>query len=303
MYKKLCVSVFVAFGVLLFYDETVYEIAKLYKMPRRTNEMSKRVITEISEEQEAMLPEYREKWRSFAISTEPIDEEKVKSVIKAAYSVSDFSEPEILFYESPFAAIQEMLAIDDYKGYLGKDTHSKFSKRVKEHLLKVANNQFNKIIFAKLINKVHYPDFPHYWTEENQIVQYFPSKSCIDSCIDSQLIDDFDNYEEEQAYFFQSLKSNLTRTAGWAISGCILDFCISVLKVEHDKKKWQVFQDLIQHCGFIFQFENVCICCNRPYKLSFDNNNSLHGEREPAIQFRDGYSVYACHGEHPYEEN
>ncbi|MEO1373626.1 MAG: hypothetical protein AAFW70_04720 [Cyanobacteria bacterium J06635_10] len=43
-----------------------------------------RVITKISEEQEAMLPRYREKWRSFAISTESIDEEKVKSVIKAA---------------------------------------------------------------------------------------------------------------------------------------------------------------------------------------------------------------------------
>ena len=65
---------FGAFGVLLFYDEMVYEIAKLYKMPRRTNNMPKRVINEISQEQEAMLPSYREKWRSFAISTESIDE-------------------------------------------------------------------------------------------------------------------------------------------------------------------------------------------------------------------------------------
>jgi hypothetical protein len=264
--------------------------------------MPKRVISEISQEQEAMLPQYREKWRSFAISTESIDEEKVKSIIKAAYSVSDFSEPEILFYESPFAAIQAIFAIDDFKEYLGKDIRSKFSKRVEEHLLKIANNQFDKIFFSKLTNKVHYPDFPHYWTEENPLIPYFPSEYSISSCIDSQLIDDFDKCEEEQAYFFQSLKSNLTRTAGWAISGCILDFCISVLNVGHDKKKYQVLQDLIQHCGFIFQFENVCICCNRPCKLSFDTNNRLHGEGEPAIQFRDGFSVYACHGEQSSEK-
>jgi len=135
MYKKLCVSVFAAFGVLLFYDETVSGIAKLNKMPRRTNNMSKPVIAEISQEQEAMLPGFREKWRSFAISTESIDKEKVKSVIKAAYLVSDFPEPEILFYESPFAAIQEILAIDDFNGYLGKDIHGKFHKRVLHHLL------------------------------------------------------------------------------------------------------------------------------------------------------------------------
>ena len=72
MYKKLCVSVFGAFGVLLFYDETVSKIAKIYKMPRRTNDMPKRFIAEISQEQEAMLPSYREKWRSLAISTEAI---------------------------------------------------------------------------------------------------------------------------------------------------------------------------------------------------------------------------------------
>ena len=188
-----------------------------------------------------------------------------------------------------------MLAIDNLKNYLGKNIHIKFLKRVKEHLLKIANNQFEEIIFAKLINKVHYPDFPHYWTEENQIVQYFPRS--ISSCIENQLIDDFHQYGIDLTYYYK-LTSNLTRTAGWAISGCILDFCISVLNVGHDKKKWQIFQDLIKHCGFIFQFEKVCICCNRPCKLSFDNNNRLHAEEETAIQFRDGFTVYACHGEH-----
>ncbi|MDY6902989.1 MAG: hypothetical protein SWZ49_33690 [Cyanobacteriota bacterium] len=260
--------------------------------------MPKRVITKISEEQEVMLPSYREKWRSFAISTESIDEEKVESVIKAAYLVSDFSEPEILFYKSPFAAIQGIFAIDDVKGYLGKDIHIKFIKRVVEHLLHQTEKQIDKNVYRKLRNKIHFPEFPHYPTEDNQIISYFLYEYSISSCIDSQLIDDFDKCEEEQAYFFQSLKSNLTRTAGWAISGCVLDFCISVLNVGHDKNKWQVLQDLIHYCGFIFQFENVCISCNRPCELSFDNNNLLHGEGEPAIKFSDAYSVYARHGEY-----
>ena len=96
--------------------------------------------------------------------------------------------------------------------------------------------------------------------------------------------------------------SYIIKTASWALLGCMLDFCISVLGVGYDNKEWQVMKDLIQHCSFIFQFENVCICCNRPCKLSFDSENRLHGEGEPAIQFRDGFSVYACHGKHPSDE-
>lgn len=294
MYKKLCVSVFGAFGVLLFYDETVSEIAKLCKMP-------KPVINEISQVQEAMLPSYREKWRSFAISTESIDEEKVTSVIKAAYSASDFREPEILFYESPFAAIEGIFAIDDFQKYLGKDIHGKFHKRVPSHLLDGLRQQFEEMTFMKLQNKIHFPEFPHYWTEDNQIISYFPYSFGISTCMEIQLVDDLVN---SGLWFGDILEfsNNLTRTADWALLGCILDVCISVFDVGHDKKKWQVFQDLIQYCGFIFQFEKVCICCNRPCKLSFDTQNQLHAEGEPAIKFRDGFNVYACQGKHPSDK-
>ncbi|MEH2410660.1 hypothetical protein [Nostoc sp.] len=41
-------------------------------MSRRINDMPKRIITELSDEQEAMLLIYRDKWRSIAISTESI---------------------------------------------------------------------------------------------------------------------------------------------------------------------------------------------------------------------------------------
>ena len=82
----------------------------------------------------------------------------------------------------------------------------------------------------------------------------------------------------------------------------MLDFCISVLGVGYDNKEWQVMKDLIQHCGFIFKFEKVCISCNRPSKLSFDTENRLHAEGEAAIKFHGGYSVYAYHGKHPSDE-
>lgn len=81
----------------------------------------------------------------------------------------------------------------------------------------------------------------------------------------------------------------------------MFDFCISILGLQHDKQKWKALQDLMQYCGFIFQFEKVCLACDRPCELSFDDKNMLHAEGKPALLFADGYSVYAYQGRHSSE--
>lgn len=260
--------------------------------------MPKHIITKLFDEQEAMLPIYRNKWGSIGRSTEPIEHKKVAAVIKAAYAVSDYPEPEILFYSSPIRAIEEILAIENFKTYLGRDIHIKFLKRVVNHLQHGIARQLEQHLFIRLRNQVQHPEFPYYSTHSHPQVSYFPYTG---TCLERQLITDLDKLELEFtdiSYF----TSNLSRPAEWAIWGCVFDFCISVLELQHDKKKWNVFQDLIQHCGLLFQFEKVCIVCDRPFKLSFDQGNMLHAEGEPALQFADGYSVYAYHGRHPSEE-
>lgn len=233
------------------------------------------------------------------MSTKSIDREKVVALIKAAYVVSDYPEPEILFYGSPFTAIWEVLAIESFKVYLGRDIHIKFLKRVVDHLGHGIRQQLEEHLFIRLRNQVQFPEFPYYPSKSHPQASYFPYSAA--RCIEHQLIADLDKHELEFAdilYF----TSNLTRLGEWAVLGCMFDFCISVLDLQHDKKKWKVLQELIQYCGFIFQFEKVCIVCDHPCKLSFDQENMLHAEGEPALQFADGYSVYACHGRHPSEE-
>ncbi|MEL7406702.1 MAG: DUF6745 domain-containing protein, partial [Cyanobacteria bacterium J06558_2] len=72
-----------------------------------------------------------------------------------------------------------------------------------------------------------------------------------------------------------------------------IDFCISELKCTIDLQKWNAFQKLMTHCGSVWFYENACIICDRPTKVSFDDKGRLHGEGSPAIQFVDGFSVYA----------
>jgi hypothetical protein len=165
---------------------------------------NREIVIELTDEQEALIPECRAKWRLIENKIESIDRTKAIETINTAYSISSYSEPEILWYDNPLTAIQEVTHIENFRSYLGRS---------------------------------------------------------------------------------------------WA---CLFDFCISVLKLHYDKKKWTVIQQLVQNCGFLLQYENVCVACDRPSKLSFDAENLLHADGEPALQFADGYSIFAIHGKSPF---
>ncbi len=57
-----------------------------------------------------------------------------------------------------------------------------------------------------------------------------------------------------------------------------------------------LFEALLIECGWIFPFQEICIVCDRPIRISFDTKKCLHAEGEPALEFLDGLRVYAHHG-------
>lgn len=256
--------------------------------------MSKRIITELSYEQNEVLASYRKDWKTIATLTQPIDREKVAQSIRSTYVASNYSEPEIVFFCSPFAAIEEILATENYRAYLGQDIHNKFHKRCFDHLNHLIERQLDKIFYYKLLNQIDYPAFPDH-LDQNNNPKTFHFPRGIERCVEAQIIKDLNKNETDYLNISELLKA-LSRPASWSRWACMFDFCISILGLQHDQKKWKAVRELIQSCGFIFQFENVCIACDRPNKFLFDQENLLHAEGEPALQFVDGYGVYAYHG-------
>ncbi|GET41997.1 hypothetical protein MiSe_68110 [Microseira wollei NIES-4236] len=54
-------------------------------------------------------------------------------------------------------------------------------------------------------------------------------------------------------------------------------------------------QSLVKECGQIYAYKKICLVCDRPRIVSLDNQQRLHAEGATAIQFADGFSVYAYH--------
>ena len=51
-----------------------------------------------------------------------------------------------------------------------------------------------------------------------------------------------------------------------------------------------------RQCGVSFLYPNVAIICDRPSKISFDEDRRLHSEIGAALEWRDGYTLCAWHG-------
>lgn len=59
---------------------------------------------------------------------------------------------------------------------------------------------------------------------------------------------------------------------------------------------YKLIQEVANSCGWIIPFERVCILCDRPILLQFDQQQQLHGDGAPAIQWSDGTCYYYYHG-------
>ncbi|MEH1887404.1 DUF6745 domain-containing protein [Nostoc sp.] len=239
------------------------------------------LIEKLTPEQEALIPVYREKWRAIALSTERIDREKAANVVKAAYVGIGCEEPEIIFCDSPNAVFESYLPFQEITLYYeksgrfftcdaAKKLHKRFyekckyflkSKKYYQQLLRVSRYYHIPILLYELYNPLY---------EQLSLKWY------------NQLHDDlrFYTFEIEQ----------------WAYLACDLDLYFSISHPNYIKYKYQFVQSLVKECGVVFAFEKVAIICDRPLHLRFDNENRLHAEGEPAIEFTDGYSLYSYHG-------
>ena len=75
------------------------------------------MIDQLTPEQAALIPVYREKWRAIALSTERIDRQKAAQSLQEAYRVSGLVEPEILFAPSPDDALDQVLRHPSYSPF------------------------------------------------------------------------------------------------------------------------------------------------------------------------------------------
>lgn len=260
------------------------------------------LIEKLTPEQEALIPVYREKWRKIGLSTEPIDREKATEAVKNIYKWLGEKEPEIYFYNSPRTVCKELLTqLEEEIERQSKDTEI-LEKTDLNNEFKILELKLGKALLDKLNSNLITRH--NLWRRLGKLEDKMWDD--IYAILKSHLIEELwiQMMTEIEAENILSKMLSLSWEAEildsnpyeWVCYGGCFDFCISVLNHQYDLKNWQIFQALANNFGWILPWEKVCFVCDRPRILSFDNQQRLHAEGSPAIQFADGFSVYAYHG-------
>ncbi|AVH72778.1 hypothetical protein NLP_4346 [Nostoc sp. 'Lobaria pulmonaria (5183) cyanobiont'] len=289
------------------------------------------LIEKLTPEQEALIPVYREKWRAIALSTERIDREKAAESVKVVYAAFGVEVPEIVFCDSPYAAFSEIF-LDKFDqliqklefpiiSRLNKSSVSRIRKQEKvfqplpellgkqiDFFHEVMNSPIFQTIDTKILYNCLYLELDSNGWDYGHGLFYTHLQPELITKIYEKLHQPgtkLHNRIGKRLWFFlrKSLGSHIGNVywKSWqpdknATVASVYDFYFKVLNFDYDVKKFQHFQSLIIECGWIFGFEKVAIICDRPLHLRFDNQNRLHAEGEPAIEFTDGYSLYSSHG-------
>lgn len=233
------------------------------------------MIKELTSEQEALIGLYREKWKAIALSTERIDRQNAQEAVRAAYQILGLKEPEIIFCDSPYETLR---LINIGAG--------------KRQFLKQIENKISEQLVKQIGRQIIPQSWAYFWDKLGQRQLYSVSSEVAAGCL-VKLSDELKNNRLE--YVRLLLARDIPTPKIMRCSR--LDFCISVLNCTFNfQKEWEVLQSLVKNCSWLFPLETICYVCDRPIKLSFDSEQRLHAEGEPAIQFADGYSLYFSHG-------
>lgn len=243
-------------------------------MGRASSVISQMLIEKLTPDQQALIPVTLEQWRAIALSTQPIERQKAKVAVKAAYAAIGLSEPEILFFDSPYAALSELVTRlkNPLKYPLGYPLSTQLEDKLRFEQLNQLLSQLGQQLRKYLRSEFYTPMGGHLLSQlQSQLQNQLGTQVC------------------------NPLKNHI-QARNWANDSSCLDFCISVLNCTYDSETWEGFQSLVKHTGWFFPYEKTCVVCDRPRRLSFDSTYCLDAKGEPAIQFADGFSVYATHG-------
>ena len=169
------------------------------------------IITELTPEQEALIPVYRDKWLKIALSTERIDKKKAAEAVNYFYQFIGEDEPELLFFDSPYGAFEELDRIDSYS----QDIY------IFNHLGRIFTSHIYDLVFDKTAREI---------SKKLGNISFI-RRIGVEYSI-------FNELEDKEIYVYPEYIHNYSHPIDWDNNyGDNYDFCIDVINMHFYKEK------------------------------------------------------------------
>ncbi|MFB2973336.1 DUF6745 domain-containing protein [Aerosakkonema sp. BLCC-F183] len=236
--------------------------------------MSQNRITELTSEQETLIPLIGDKWVKIALDTSPTDKQKAEEAIVLAYVYLGLKPPQqILWFDNPLAAVNWMVA-NRYslrEGFINYNIWLKLEKIIIYFAIE-------RSVEIRLINILHSK------LRNIEIITHEILGAVWDA-IDEDLFENNRNFIESNLYIGSNGISQVQYLAFYEYLQTIGVDCSKV------KGMWEA----AKHCALWWDFKHIAIATPKPKAIALDNESRLHAEGKPAIAYKE-FNVYAYHG-------
>ncbi len=222
-------------------------------------------ITKLTPEQEAELPAFRQKYLDIACGGSRINHEILQGHLNDAYALIGKPAPALFIFDSPAAC---MLAIKIFK--MGEKGLTQLGSQLESQLESQLGSQLGSQLESQL------------WSQlRSQLRSQLESQ--LRSQLGSQNI-----YESTSLWGGQDLY--------WI---AFYRFCqkIGVAYPDDAARTLDIVEGISSQCEWWWPYEGVVIASEKPRSIRWDDNRLLHGEAGPAVEYADGYALYAWHGQ------
>lgn len=218
-------------------------------------------ITALTEQQKALMPVWRDKWIKIGLSTEPADRATFEKNVAVCYKAAKLAPPKrVVWVDSPLVltkAAPRAAVILSKKFATGK-----------EEVAKMPSPEVRAVIDQALGR-------PSTDAELGQIAR-------------SDIANLWSRYIGGQFW-----------VGGWYLgSPASVSYLHEVcgLDLGDMQERADAYAATARSACWWWPHTDFVVVCERPKSITLDDRGRLHDADKPAMQFRDGYSVYAWHG-------
>jgi len=245
--------------------------------------MTTSTVLSLTPYQQQSLPHYCQGALSLLQSTQPLNIAQAQTAIQSLYALLGLPTPSIVWGESPISVDFHPELSTQSRTNSNIGTAAGWGGFLGDRLAAIWD-QLEQSIEAQL-------SWPVQMALEEGLRQ-----PLLELPYSAQLQEQLERNHPSQARLWRrAIKPEL-----WLEALALEAFALEMLNCNCDRQAWNALDGVVQHCGWLLPYENVCFVSDRPQELRLNGQGQLHGEGEAALvfgdRFSDGFALYANSG-------
>ena len=247
--------------------------------------------TSLTSEEQAALATYHQRYLGYGLSTEPADRTRAEAAFAEVYRGIGREPVPVIWADSPLTANLILQGLRQ----LRNNPESNIESSLRDSLRDSLGGSLRISLGGSLRDSLRISLWTSLWTSLGASLRTSLWTSLADSLrtsLEASLV----TLSMESTYWWGQMD------APWIAFYRFAEAVLHVPYEEAARKKLQVMDDLVQSCGWWYPRDGVIVACERPLSVTMEEHPTrpttyrLHASDGPAVQFRDGWSIYAWHG-------